>query len=98
MSGPIETMPFGLFFVTPCVRKNYIRTYLDQHNHRTHGKMHTNLVACFNMEPVGGVSKAGGLVEVTQVTPQAGVLHYTLLIALENSHTHSILTEVFTVV
>ena len=41
------------------------------------------------MEPVGGVSKAGGLVEVTQVTPQAGVVHYTLLVALENSHTYS---------
>ena len=45
--------------------------------------LYTYLIVVLNMEPVGGVSKAGGLVEVTQVTPQAGVVYYTLLVALE---------------
>ena len=40
------------------------------------------LVAMFNVEPVGGVSKARSVVEIPQVAPQIGIVHNTFLVAL----------------
>jgi len=42
------------------------------------------LVAMFNVEPVGGISKAWSLIEVPQVAPQVGIVHNAFLVALNN--------------
>lgn len=44
----------------------------------------------FNVESVGGVSKAGSLVEVSQVAPQVGVVDDTLLVALNYKIEYSV--------
>ena len=42
----------------------------------------TDLVVVLNMVSVGGFSKSWGLVEVSQISPEVGIVHYTLLVAL----------------
>ena len=44
----------------------------------------TDLVAILDMGEVGGLSKARGLVEVSQIWPDIGVVSDTLLVALKN--------------
>ena len=48
-----------------------------------------------NMESVGGLPKARGLIEIPQEPPEIGVVHYSLLVALhEESVTNYQLTSI----
>ena len=45
--------------------------------------MHPYLVVVFDVKPVCGLTKALGLVEIPQIGPDVGVVHYPLLVALQ---------------
>ena len=44
----------------------------------------TDLIVVLNVESVGCVSESRGLVEISQVAPQVGVVYDTLLVTLKN--------------
>ena len=44
----------------------------------------TDLIVVLNVESVSCVSKSRGLVEISQVAPQVGVVYDTLLVTLKN--------------
>ena len=43
----------------------------------------TYLIVVLNVESISGVSKSRGLVEISQVAPQVGVVYDTLLVTLK---------------
>ena len=46
----------------------------------------TYLIVVLNVESISGISKSRGLVEISQVAPQVGVVYDTLLVTLKNNY------------